>query len=171
MLQLFVGSNRHYYLEKWHSAASPQKRAGWNWVAFFVGPLWLAYRKMNRQLAIYYAVVIAGFISVSLLRLINLAISSDSSAIWLMVGLIAVVLAVITFIMPFIFGMDANKWYYNHSQRHIRRLQSKSTDHQQLSFALTRTGGTSFLAAFFICILSTVLLIVWFVFDTAINGY
>jgi len=171
MLQSFVGSNYHYYLDKWNSAPSPQKRAGWNWAAFFFGPLWLAFRKMYRQLAIYYAVVIGGFLSISLLRLINLARyeSTDSSAVWLLIGLIAVGLSLTTFFMPFIFGIDVNKWYYNHSQRNIRRYSA--TDKHQLLLALARTGGTSFLAASFIGILSSALLIIWFVFDTALNGY
>src|SRR5690606_8134657 len=45
-LKLFVRDNVKYYMGKWRQYLCPDKQAGWNWAAFFLGLLWVAYRKM-----------------------------------------------------------------------------------------------------------------------------
>jgi len=53
----FVGSNPKYYKNKWKE--HPGKHyGGWNWVPFFFGLEWLAYRKMYKQAIIAFLIAL-----------------------------------------------------------------------------------------------------------------
>lgn len=50
----YIQKNQAYYLSKFCSRGG---KIGWNWAAFFLGPLWLAYRKMYAQAALWIFVL------------------------------------------------------------------------------------------------------------------
>jgi hypothetical protein len=57
-VQTFVGENYEYYRAKWQKSADNNNNPmSWNWAAFFLGVVWLVYRKMYN-----YALIFAGFI-------------------------------------------------------------------------------------------------------------
>ena len=51
----FVGKKADYYITKWTRLRQRQIPMSWNWAAFSLGPIWMAYRKM---LALGYVVVV-----------------------------------------------------------------------------------------------------------------
>ena len=42
----FVGQNQAYYAPKFNAMTTQNKKASWNWCAFFFAPYWCIYRKM-----------------------------------------------------------------------------------------------------------------------------
>lgn len=47
-----VGRNFTSYWTKWAVMSSRGTSYGWNWPAFFLGPIWMAYRRMHTQAAL-----------------------------------------------------------------------------------------------------------------------
>lgn len=53
-----VEDNHPYYDKKWKTHKSPNKYAGWNWIAFILPPFWLSYRYMYGWTAIFFIMII-----------------------------------------------------------------------------------------------------------------
>ena len=99
-LKAYVGENTNYYLNQWNY---PSYR--FNWAAFFLTGLWMAYRQMYWQfLAVLGATVVVSLIVQTL----------GISQAWipnLAVGLVC--------------GLFGSKWYHNHALRVIRKTRLK----------------------------------------------
>ena len=56
-LRAFVGTKADYYLEKWSPLAGHSGRSmGFNWAAFLLSGLWLAYREMYMVTTVFFAI-------------------------------------------------------------------------------------------------------------------
>ena len=108
-LRLFVGGNASFYMKKWDHFLFPHKYAGWNWAAFFLGPVWFAYRKMYSHFFIIYGMY----------TLVS-AVSLTNNLIFALVGIMSV-------FIPYIIGSTANKLYYNHARRQIKQKRQGGT--------------------------------------------
>lgn len=45
-LELFIGNNSDFYIEKKRIMEEQNRIYSWNWAAFFISPIWFVYRKM-----------------------------------------------------------------------------------------------------------------------------
>ncbi|MGL4623394.1 MAG: DUF2628 domain-containing protein [Culicoidibacterales bacterium] len=50
----YIQKNQNYYLPKFCLRGG---KVSWNWAAFFLGPLWLVYRKMYAQAALWFLIL------------------------------------------------------------------------------------------------------------------
>ena len=105
-LKAYVDKNTDYYLNQWekpNQRGNPSYR--FNWVAFFLTGIWMAYRQMYWQfLAVLGATVVVSLIVQTL----------GISQAWipnLAVGLVC--------------GLFGSKWYHNHALRVIRKTRLK----------------------------------------------
>lgn len=127
-LAYFVGGEYQRYLTKWAPMLHGQaKRAGWNWAGFFLGGLWMGYRKMYGATIAYYAALIV---------LLALDEVVGGSALTSVVGL-GVGVAI---------GLYGNAWYLKHAQTKIAEVRSQGGDDETQLRELTRLGGTSMAA-------------------------
>ena len=61
-LATFVGDNMAFYQAKWQKAAENNNNPmSWNTAAFFLGVVWLVYRKMYSYALIFVAMIALGF--------------------------------------------------------------------------------------------------------------
>jgi len=134
-LRIFVGSNADYYLPRWsHSEES----TGFNWSAFFLGDLWASYRAMYRIHFMGYGLSLAALILIPEIYR----------------GLVYMPVPPIVFFLlflaakSFIFGIFGNRWYLNHSRRHLAEVCSMGLDENQISKQLTIRGAVNALTAF-----------------------
>ncbi|MGO0063457.1 DUF2628 domain-containing protein [Brevibacillus fluminis] len=115
-LIVFVGNNQAYYLQKWMTSLQPEKRSGWNWVAFFFAPMWFAYRKMYLQAFIF-------FIVQSIVSSITFGITGLAGAI--------------------IGGLFGNAYYYKHAKQKIQQTMLSTDNPDMRKMKLMQAGGTS----------------------------
>lgn len=117
-----VQKNTSYYNLKWSSVKDPSKNNTWNWMAFFLYPFWLPYRKMYIP-----------FIIISLLDLIwMLPAYMIDMPLWLDISFYLAVAIVA--------GWNGNRWYYKHTQRILKQV--KPLTEVQREFFLKTKGGT-----------------------------
>ena len=45
----FVGPNTEKYWTRWASMSYRRSRLSWHWPSFFLGPIWLGYRRMHAE--------------------------------------------------------------------------------------------------------------------------
>ncbi|MGR6033932.1 MAG: DUF2628 domain-containing protein [Candidatus Nitrosoglobus sp.] len=128
VLQNFVGKNFEYFRKKWEIAERKESKFAWNWAAFLIGPIWLAYRKMY----LYLGILIAFIIIESLIDYAFNLPNSTSNAIDAAIG--------------FVFGNQGNYLYKLHVDRKVKQIISKS-GFQNTTAELKRLGGTSIGAA------------------------
>jgi Protein of unknown function (DUF2628) len=56
-LEQFIGSEaRNYYIPTFQTQKLAKRRIGWNWPAFFFGPIWFAYRKLYLEAILFTCV-------------------------------------------------------------------------------------------------------------------
>ncbi len=124
---VFVGDNYAYYKRRWEAMARGGKLFSFNWPAFWLGFVWLAYRKMY-----LYAFLYVLFIVVESGVEVYLNVPERAGlAITLTIGLVT--------------GGYANYFYRLHADRIIARVRaSRSRD---AAAEAARCGGTSLLAA------------------------
>ncbi|MGK2882406.1 MAG: DUF2628 domain-containing protein [Mycobacterium sp.] len=133
-LAAFAGPNAAYYLRKWAPFQLRQtKRAGFNWAAFFLSAPWLAYRKMYREAAVLWGVIIV------LLLLDDVVAIAFSASTWTDIVSLAVSL---------VCGVYGNRWYLNHSEVAVARARHEGHSGEALTNVLSQRGGTSLLAVF-----------------------
>ena len=63
LIEVFVQKNYDYYKEVWNTCKEKNSLNSLNWSALFLGPIWLAYRKMYLYLFLIYG----GYIVLSLI--------------------------------------------------------------------------------------------------------
>jgi len=133
-LSAFVGSNAKYYLPKWRNRPN---NFGFNWAAFFLGPMWMAYRKMYRVVGGYLAIVMA--LTALELVVFNILLQEEMPAIFDRVLNIGLAIGC---------GVLANRLYFKHAQRLIDRARDEQPDYSVRLTMLQSWGGTSWLGVF-----------------------
>lgn len=119
-MKIFVGPNYEYFATKWQSNGG----RSWNWAAFFLGPIWLMYRKMYLYTMLYIVFIVAD-IAVEDFFNVNDAASNF-----------------ITLVIGVLFAWNANAFYRQQFERKLFSVsQHPSAD--SAKFDLARQGGTS----------------------------
>ena len=120
----FVGKNVDYYVLKWAKRdAAGKVNATWNGAAFFGGPIWLIYRKMYWQTAVY---LLAG-------TLLSLGIGLVSPGLG----------SVMNYLVPIALGFAGNNLYYTKAQKEVSVLRAQYPSASELDAHLKQRGGTN----------------------------
>lgn len=133
-LALFVGENYPFYARRW--AESDQRFGGklsWNWAAFFLGPIWLVYRKMYAHCA---ALLAASIVLTALAQ--ALGASVEDILKWQMHAGPAI---------SFLLGLFGNWLYRLHAQRKVRQIIEANGHPEQVRLLLARQGGVNLTTA------------------------
>ena len=129
---LFVGLNYESYYQAQFEKITPKKQyAGFNIAAFFLGVVWLFYRKMYR-----YGFMAIGLIVVMGMVEILLGIESSGANIGLAVA----------------FGMFGNTLYRHHVDQQIAKTRQLGSG--SVNTELENRGGTNIVAG-------SILLVIW----------
>lgn len=135
----FVGKNAAYYQKKWLNAKNGGSM-GFNPAAFFLGVMWLIYRKMYA-----YALIVAGLLIVDMVieSYFPLPMAFGQALTWAIAG---------------IFGSLGNNWYKNHTDKKIAAITAAFPP-EQVSAELAKQGGVNPAAAWGIGITLVVIIV------------
>jgi len=127
--RLFIGKKADYYIPRFRKFEETGGALSWNWAAFFLGIMWMLYRKMYLYSLLVFA--ISGFIGIVIALVspqnIFLAIGVQ---LWIMVG----------------FGAFGNYLYYIFVKKQIEHLKQLYPDSESLKIILNHHGGTNIVA-------------------------
>lgn len=140
-MQTFVGKNYAFYQKKWQNAAAKKSPMSWNWAAFFLGVIWIVYRKMYLYAGIVIGLLVLDVVVESYFPLpeaIGKAVNWATAAL---------------------FGWMGNHWYKTHVDKKIKEISATSSP-EQLIEELTRQGGVNLPAAWALGIFILLLLAV-----------
>lgn len=144
-LALFVGENYPFYARRW--AESDQRFGGkvsWNWAAFFLGPVWMVYRKMYAHCAILLA---ASIVLTGLAQAAGAAV--EDIVKWQMYAGPAI---------SFLLGLFGNWLYRQHAERKVRQITAANGQSEQARLLLARQGGVNLTTAL---ALLTIVVLAW----------
>ncbi|MBN2295369.1 MAG: DUF2628 domain-containing protein [Pirellulales bacterium] len=133
-LQAFVGPKADYYLQKWASIIhAGDNNAGFNWAAFFIAPLWLAYRKMYLVFTLFWSficveAILEDFVCIRILGHEEVPTLVDFGS---------------ELAIDIICGMLANRCYLWHAKKQIAEIRAQGLEGDQLLWQITKRGGTS----------------------------
>lgn len=122
----FVGKNYTYYQPKW--ALSPGAIKGFNVAAFFLGVVWMVYRKMYWYAAIVVALIIADVVVESYFPLPE-AVGKG-----------------ITYGIYAVFGILGNYMYKTHVDKKVKEI-SAAFPPEQVNAELSKQGGVNLAGA------------------------
>ena len=126
-LSAYVGNKYNsYYQKKWQFTLGQLK--GFNITAFFLGAIWLIYRKMYLYATIFL-VIISLDIAVEMFYPLPEAI--DSGLTWAIAAM---------------FGVMGNYWYKTHADKKVSQICA-SFPSEQVPAELAKQGGTNLAAA------------------------
>ncbi len=138
----FVGEKYYtYYAEKWASHEGGTLFISWNWAAFFLGPIWLLYRKMYLQGAFFVFALF--FLEIFAARVL--------SAAALPLYWFGYADAALRDGLRVLLGVFGNCVYMNHMLGAIMRNKGKSAP--EIVDAMVRGGGTNIALAGIVLIL------------------
>jgi hypothetical protein len=129
-VRTFIGKEADYYLKKWQPILEGRGRwAGFNWAAFFLTDVWLAYRKMYKAIFVYYAAKIAGraFLGAILGKHI------ESSILEILIGLVAGIVC----------GVFGNMWYLSRTLKVVNEIRPQGLQEEAYFQSLSKFGGTN----------------------------
>jgi hypothetical protein len=125
LVQLFIGSNKEYYLTKWQRAEEGHRKYSWNWAAFFLGVGWMGYRKMFRNAWL----ILLGLL---LLRACEIGFSiPDNRTLVLWIAIY------------FCFGLWANHLYKVHVERKVAEIVASSPSAEAARLRVVCDGRTN----------------------------
>ncbi|MDO4794717.1 MAG: GYF domain-containing protein [Brachymonas sp.] len=133
-LALFVGENYSFYARRW--AESDQRFGGklsWNWAAFFLGPIWMVYRKMYAHCA---ALLAASLVLTAIAQASGASVEDILK--WQMQAGPAI---------SFLLGLFGNWLYRLHAERKVRQIIDASGHSEQARLLLARQGGVNLTTA------------------------
>lgn len=171
----FVQMNSQKYLQNFFYTKSKKRTI--NWAAFFFAPYWFFYRKMHKLGAIFLALTLLITVGFNLLppvqkvfedtnewttkytaedvelysqeelmqayaELAHIYTGNPAGAV-LVLAQSGLGLGLQIFI-----GLNANKWYYEHTIKNIKKIKSEEPDVQKQRLLLFKAGGASIGAAF-----------------------
>lgn len=149
-IQTFVGDNYEYYRAKWQKSADNNNNPmSWNWAAFFLGVVWLVYRKMYN-----YALIFVGLIALDML------IETFYPLPDFMGNVVNIVIALA-------FGFYGNALYQMHVNQKTGEIVSMSPP-DQVEPELKAQGGVNNPAAWGLglCLILLVMMAVWVILNT-----
>ncbi|MDP4144910.1 MAG: DUF2628 domain-containing protein [Bacillota bacterium] len=121
-LRLVVGLKKsQYYIPKWmeFNESDDKLARSWNWAAFFLTYLWLAYRKMYLHAVVTVAVILIG----------EIILPREARLVFLMI--------------PVFFGTFGNALYYNYSKKKIIKIKKDFQQVENIDLVMINKGGTS----------------------------
>ena len=133
-MRAFVGQNDAWFAEKWRKMSLANSEISFNVPAFFLGPIYFAYRKMWLWMALGLAA------EVSANTALSIAMAEDRA--FLLVYTIIVLVAVALF-----FGLYFNHLYRLNVRENIARIAQEHSDPSLLQDRLRLVGGTAIWAA------------------------
>jgi hypothetical protein len=123
----FVGEKYEtYYQKKWQLRLG--QIAGFNVAAFFLGAVWLIYRKMYLYAAIFLAIIAVDI------------------AVEMFYPLPETVGHAVNIAIAVMFGVLGNSWYKTYADKKVNQI-SASFPPEQMSAELAKQGGTNLAAA------------------------
>lgn len=127
----FVGTNASdYYLTAWRPALSGEGGArGFNLAAFFLGGLWMGYRKMYVEACLLYVLMMA-------VTILEEVVMAGGSASRFPGTLFRLVLGIVV-------GFNANRWYWARAQRVVAEVRARGLSDVDHLWAIANRGGTS----------------------------
>jgi len=141
-LRTFIGEkNTNYYIEKWNLINQTNKSVSWNWASFFLGSLWLLYRKM--------------YIWGTLMIAVSMAIS------WMGMPFGWLLLAILV-------GMFGNKLYLEETQKKIIEIKTTTSDLNGQYQMIKSKGGTNLALPITIAVIGSVITIFLIILGAAI---
>ncbi|THJ30908.1 DUF2628 domain-containing protein [Lampropedia aestuarii] len=139
LMRAYVGQKYDKYQQLWAKSETRTSKQSWNWAAFFLSVLWLAYRKMYGYAALWVGLIVLEAIA-------SYAIGYDESYS----TIFSIVLTVIA-------GQLGNTMYLSHVNGKIKHIRSTQPHTHWISM-LTKSGGTSWGAAIGVAVLIIALL-------------
>lgn len=164
----FIQVNPIKYLDRFFHQKGGKRT--WNWAAFLFTPLWFFYRKMPKLGSVFFAItfLVSAVCTYAppALKLMNetaavyetyvdssedeaaafekfsqslAAVIKDNRA-----GIVFAAAQPVILIAVYIFaGAFANKWYYEHTVKTVRKIKSEIIEPDRQKLTLFRKGGTS----------------------------
>lgn len=152
-VRAFVRKEADYYLKKWQTILEGRRqRVGFNWAAFFLTGLWLAYRKMFKVALIFYGIILILPILKSFYKFYTFAFLGKPEtpvALDILESLVDLVAAIFC-------GTFGNIWYLSHTRKAINKVRRQELKEEAYFQSLSKSGGTSWgksLAIFILFIL------------------
>ncbi len=171
----FVGLSAPKYVQNFFYAKSNKRT--FNWAAFFFTPYWFFYRKLYKLGAIFLAITLLlsigfsfmppvqkfytdmtewtekyNFESFSSLTEEELAQANEERNALVFENLTGTALVLVQgglgLAIQIFIGFKANKWYYDHSIKNIKKIKAEEPDVQKQRLLLFKSGGASMGAAF-----------------------
>lgn len=148
-----MGRNNMYYFDQWGKLKQRIAGVSWNWPAFFVPEIWLAYRKLYAACCLLMLFKIT-----SELGIYVQFFWSDRLADYLtLIDTINTTLIITSLLMPFIIGIWGNYFYLRKTRNSIKKIRAKfdseATQHEKAS----EWGGENPRACLIILIISVAL--------------
>ncbi len=135
----FVGPNAGYYREKWPLAGDRVGRsASFNWAAFFVPELWLAYRKMYVAASIVWGSLLIGATAEQVVFV--KAIAKPRTLVLLSL--------LVDFLPCIVCGACGNQWYLSHTKKAVAEVRRQGLAEADYLQSLSARGGTNIAACF-----------------------
>ncbi|WP_291578882.1 zinc-ribbon domain-containing protein [Clostridium sp. UBA6640] len=143
-LRTFIGEkNTNYYIEKWNLIDQTNKSVSWNWASFFLGSLWLLYRKMY----VWGALMIA----------VSMVISWMGMPFgWLLLGILV--------------GMFGNKLYLEETRKKIIEIKATTSDLNGQHQMIKSKGGTNLALPIVIAVIGSLITIFLIIIGIAAIG-
>lgn len=129
--QLVVGEKSKYYIPRWLEMKSGKGKISFNVAAFFLGVLWMLYRKMYVASAIYFGIIIfASLFEVFVIEELYGEIPSiDRVTNWTAAA---------------IMGFYGNYFYLKNTEKKISTIRNSHYSNDLYEEQLIKQGGTSF---------------------------
>ena len=128
-LEKFVGKSYSFYQQKWQKSKNDNNNPmSWNMAAFFLGLVWMVYRKMYK-----YAFIVFGVIVVE-------------SIFEEMLGFSSAMTYGANIVFALFFGFYGNAIYQRHAKNKISEI-STSYPPEQVEVEIERQGGVNMLFA------------------------
>lgn len=116
----YVSENATFYMSKYTKMKEKNSKVSWNWPAFLVPYLWMAYRKMYVEAAVYFLAMKA----LSFVGDIAIVYGRYTNSLTF-----AVVILILDFVMMFVVAMFANYYYLNKLEK-FANMEDSLTDGQ-----------------------------------------
>jgi hypothetical protein len=127
----FIGPRSKYYLRVFYTQILEKRRVGWNWAAFFLGPIWFAYRKLYLP-AVALAAVMFGF------GLAGSFVSTPVAGMLLRIAFLALLIIV---------GMYGNYFYRVHALQQLAYAEGESAGDLEARGGVNLAAGVALAVA------------------------
>ena len=146
-LRAVVGPNAAFYLAAWRNTPTGRDGGtGFNRAAFFLGYLWLGYRRMYGRAVALFAVLLAEVVAEEVLFCALLGFARPP----------AILTPVVGFTLAVVCGACANRWYLAHARQVIADVR-RGHPEDGVRAELVARGGTSIggaVAVLFGCVMA-----------------